>query len=375
VSIGIKTSISPLRSLGYLSGRRVLVTGASGFIGSHLCRRLYGEGVEIHAMSRQRYGSEKGGYRWWQGDLAQIETARNLIRDVKPEVIFHLAGCVDGARHLSMVVPTFLSNLAATVNLLTVAAEAGCQRLILAGSQEEPVADDAQATPCSPYAVAKWAGSAYARMFRSLYRLPVTVLRTFMVYGPAQRDERKLIPYVILSLLRGEVPKLTAGSRPVDWVYIDDVVEAFAAAALAPDIEGHTVDVGSGELVTIRSVVERIADYIQPKVAPHFGALPDRALEQVRAANIVRTETVLGWNPTVSLAEGLIRTIDWYKQRAQLVGPKPVERQSITSSDPSFPAPVASFINRPDIAMVDRLAEGSGSAPNSTTGGLQHDRH
>jgi UDP-glucose 4-epimerase len=304
-----------VRSLNRLAGRSALVTGASGFIGSHLCRRLYYAGADVHTISRVGHAPNESGYRWWQGDLTDAQAARKLIQSIRPEVIFHLAGCADGARDLSMVAPTFLGNLASTVNLLTAAAEAGCRRVILAGSQEEPAAGEAEAIPCSPYAVAKWAGTAYARMFHSLYKLAVVILRVFMVYGPAQHDERKLVPYVILSLLRGEAPKLTAGRRPVDWVYVDDVVEAFVVAALAPDIEGHTLDVGSGELVTIRCVVERIVDYIHPKIAPHFGALPDRALEQVRAANIARTETVLGWKPGVPLSEGLSRTIDWYGQR------------------------------------------------------------
>ncbi len=222
-----------------------------------------------------------------------------------------------------MVEPTFLSNLTATVNLLTVTAEVGCQRIVLAGSQEEPVAGNPEAFPCSPYAVGKWASNAYARMFHALYQLPVVILRIFMVYGPAQRDERKLIPYVILSLLRGEVPELTAGHRPVDWVYVQDVVEAFVGAALTADVEGGTFDVGSGYLVTVRSLVERIARLIDPHIELRFGALPDRALEQVRAASIAGTETVLGWKPAISLSEGLSRTVDWYRQYLQVGGRKP----------------------------------------------------
>jgi nucleoside-diphosphate-sugar epimerase len=314
-----------LRSLDRLAGRTVLVTGASGFIGSHLCCRLQRGGAEVHAISRLKHAPDYDGCRWWRGDLAEIQTARKLISRIKPEVIFHLGGYVDGGRDLAMVAPTFLSNLAATVNLLTVTAEIGCQRIILAGSQEEPVAGDPEAVPCSPYAVAKWAGNAYARMFHALYQLPVVILRIFMVYGPAQRDERKLIPYVILSLLRGEVPRLTAGQRPVDWIYVDDVVEAFVAAALTADVEGGTFDVGSGDLVTIRSVLERIAQHIDPHIELNFGTLPDRALEQVRVARIAGTETVLGWKPAISLSEGLSRTVNWYRQGRQAGSWEPVQ--------------------------------------------------
>jgi len=154
-------------------------------------------------------------------------------------------------------------------------------------------------------------------MFHALYQLPIVILRIFMVYGPAQQDLRKLIPYVILSLLRGEAPKLTSGHRQIDWIYVDDVVEAFLTAARAADVEGHTIDVGSGELTTIRSVVEHLVRLINPKVEPVFGALPDRPLEQVRAAQAARAHAVMGWKVVTPLEEGLKRTVDWYQRRFQ----------------------------------------------------------
>ena len=166
--------------------------------------------------------------------------------------------------------------------------------------------------------------------FHALYQLPIVILRPFMVYGPAQRDERKLIPYVILSLLRGEAPKLTSAQRAVDWVYVDDVIEAFLAAALAPNVEGCTFDIGSGELATVRSVVERIVQIIDPSIEPCFGALPDRPLERVRAAQIARTQSVLGWKQAIPLFEGLRRTADWYWQHTQEDDLEPTRQPAIS---------------------------------------------
>jgi nucleoside-diphosphate-sugar epimerase len=304
-------------TLEYFYGQCILVTGASGFIGSHLCRRLRGSGGEVHAISRREHSRSESGNRWWQGDLAEIATVRDLVRIIKPDVIFHLASHVVGARDLDVVIPTFRNNLMGTVNLLTAATEIGCRRIVLSGSLEEPEARDSEAVPCSPYAAAKWAGNGYARMFHALYQLPIIILRIFMVYGPAQQDLRKLIPYVILSLLQGEAPKLTSGHRQIDWIYVDDVVEAFLAAARAADIEGHTIDVGSGELTTIRSVVEHLIRLINPKIEPFFGALPDRPLEQVRAAQAARAHAMMGWKVVTPLEEGLKRTVDWYQRRFQ----------------------------------------------------------
>ena len=296
------------------SGQKLLITGASGFIGSHLCRRLCRDDVEIHAISRtDRHSTEKD-VRWWQGDLADLTMVQELLTVVRPDIIFHLASYGVGTRELDVVAPTFRSNLMGTVNLLIAAAEIGCRRIVLTGSLEEPEQGDPEAIPSSPYAATKWAGSAYARMFHALYQIPVVILRLFMVYGPGQ-DLRKLIPYVILSLLRGEAPKLTSGQRPVDWIYVDDVVDGLLAAGQVPGIEGCTIDLGSGVLVSVRAVVQQIVDIVGSSRPPVFGAVPDRPLEQVRAANPADTLAKLGWTPAIALEEGLKRTVDWYAQQ------------------------------------------------------------
>jgi nucleoside-diphosphate-sugar epimerase len=180
---------------------------------------------------------------------------------------------------------------------------------------EEPDVTTPDAIPCSPYAAAKWAGSAYARMFHALYQFPVVILRIFMVYGPAQPDLRKLVPYVTLSLLRGETPKLSSGQRQVDWVYIDDVVDGLIAAAQAPGIEGNTLEIGSGTLVSIREVVEQLRRLIAPQAVLPFGTLPERPLEQVRMADTAATYAKLGLQPATPLPIGLQRTVTWYARQ------------------------------------------------------------
>ena len=124
----------------------------------------------------------------------------------------------------------------------------------------------------------------------------------------------KLVPYVTRALLRGESPKLSSGTREVDWVYVDDVVDAFVAAGVAPDLAGRTIDVGSGELVTIRALVEQLVALVDRGIAPQFGALPDRPLEQVRRADVARSRALLGWRPRTPLADGLARTVEWYRR-------------------------------------------------------------
>jgi UDP-glucose 4-epimerase len=295
-----------------LANRRALVTGAAGFIGSALCQRLVASGTEVHGVSRVPR-STADGVGWWSADLAEDGAAARILREVRPDVVFHLASHVSGDRALGAVVPTLRDNLVTTVNLLTAAAASGGPRVVLAGSMEEPDRDDP--APSSPYAAAKAAASGYAGLFDQLYGLAVVNLRVFMVYGPGQRDGTKLVPYVITSLLRGEGPRLSSGRREVDWVYVDDVVAAFVAAAEADRAPGSTVDVGSGELVSIRSLVERIVMLVGGDVRPTFGALADRPGERPRVADLAGSREAIGWQPSTPLDAGLARTVEWFRPR------------------------------------------------------------
>jgi nucleoside-diphosphate-sugar epimerase len=150
-------------------------------------------------------------------------------------------------------------------------------------------------------------------MFHQLWGTPVVLARLFMVYGPEQRDLSKVVPHVTLALLRGAQPKLASGKRPVDWVYVDDVVDGLLRVGLVPGLEGMQVDLGSGKLVPVRTVVERLYELVAPGAEPPFGGIPDRPMEQVRVARSDESDELLGWSAQVSLDEGLASTVDWYR--------------------------------------------------------------
>jgi nucleoside-diphosphate-sugar epimerase len=241
--------------------------------------------------------------------------ARSLVEKIQPDVIFHLAAHNVGGRGLDLVLPTLHSNIITTVNLLTAVTEIGCGRIVLAGTMEEPISSNPDVIPSSPYAAGKWASSAYARMFNRLYQTPVVIARIFMTYGPGEPNVNKIVPYSINSFLHGESPKLSSGTREVDWIYVDDVVDGLIVAAKAPDVEGHTIDLGSGILVSIRRVVETLCDMIGSHVQPLFGSIPDRPMEQVQVANIKLTRERIGWVPKTSLEKGLKYTVEWHKKQ------------------------------------------------------------
>jgi UDP-glucose 4-epimerase len=297
----------------FFSGKKILITGSSGFIGSHLSRRFTNLDAEIFSVSRVKQPQRVKGVQWLQGDLSNFNTVQEIVKSTKPNLIFHLASFVKGSRELENVMPTFRSNLMSQVYLMITASEEGCERFITTGSMEEPDPGGMEVLPNSPYSAAKWAASAYAKMFYALYQFPVVSLRIFMVYGPGQQDLSKLIPYVILSLLRGESPQLSSGERQVDWIYVNDVIDGILAAAQTPKIEGKTVDIGSGKLKSIKSVVQLLGEYVNPEIKPLFGSLQDRPLEVVRVANLENTFSQIGWRPRTDLKDGLRLTVEWYK--------------------------------------------------------------
>ncbi|GAA1861020.1 UDP-glucose 4-epimerase [Pseudonocardia ailaonensis] len=296
-----------------LRGRRVLVTGSTGFVGRAVVARLVREEALVHVVSRRELPPEKG-VQAWRADLTDTAAVRRLVAGAAPEAILHLAAQTSAARTEAMIADTFTANLQASLAVLTAAMGTGA-RVVLAGSLEAPAPEVPAPVPTSPYAASKWAAAGYARMFTALFGVPTVDLRIAMVYGPAQPDERKVLPYSVLALLAGTPPELTAGTREVDWVYVDDVADAVLAAAVAPGVEGRSFDVGTGVATTIRGVVEQVAGIVGNGTVPRFGAAPARPLDGTLRADPRAAAADLGWRARVELAEGLRRTVEFYRAR------------------------------------------------------------
>lgn len=296
---------------GGWAGVPVLVTGATGFIGAHLVDRLAALGARVHAVSR-RPPQDRSTATWHAADLRDAEATTGLVRQARPEVVFHLASAVTGTRDVAAVRPTIEANLLSVTNLLTAAPEA---RTVLAGSIEEPRPEKGETTPSSPYAMAKWAATGYARLFHRLWEVSAVVLRVAMVYGPRDPNTARLVPYVTDRLLRGRTPELSSGTRLVDWIYVDDVVDAFLAAGRTRAGGGDAFDVGTGTALSIRDTVDLIARIVGGDAAPRYGALPDRPLDSARIADVSGAAEVLGWRPVTGIEDGLRRTVAWHAER------------------------------------------------------------
>lgn len=296
-----------------VGGRRILVTGASGFVGRHLVRRLTKLGADVHAVSRRTDTGRRLGVGSSQVDLRDSVATARAIRSYAPDVVLHLASQVVGERRMDLALPTLQDNLLSSVNLLTAAAERDGCRVVLAGSIEEP-RPGTDPVPSSPYAAAKWASTGYAQMFHRLWDVPAVSLRITMVYGPGQR-EAKLVPHLITSLANGVAPEVTSGNRNIDWVYVGDVVTAFLRAATRSGVGGHVIEIGSGIATTIRETAELVVELTGSQQRPLYGALQDRPHDGDFIADTSTADALLGWRPSTPLVDGMRRTIESYRSQ------------------------------------------------------------
>ena len=295
---------------------KVLVTGAAGFLGMHLCGALLKNGAEVFAVSRTNRNASRKDFHWLQADLTNSANVRQMVAQIKPDVIFHLSGMASASTDLNLVLTTYESLLTSTVCLLTSAAELGCKRFIIPGSLNEPEPGKTDPISGSPYAMAKWATSHYGRMFFKIYQTPVVIVRIFMAYGPGQAST-KLIPYVVNSALRDQAPEIASGQWEADWIYIDDVIDGLLIAGCKPGIDGLTIDLGSGSLTSVRDIVKKAIASTGHNVEAAFNSREDRPFEPVRVADIAGARTALGWSAKISLTEGLDRTVRALRQELQ----------------------------------------------------------
>jgi UDP-glucose 4-epimerase len=296
-------------------GERVLVSGATGFIGRPLCEALLALGAEVHGAAR---GAESGvtGVVPWSIDLRDAPQVDAVCSQVRPGYVFHLAAQVTARQERELIRPMLEHNLLGSVNLLTAVRQQRCRRMVFVGSGEEPAGEMRMAVPSSPYTAAKTAASLYARLFHHVYQLPVAIVRPFLTYGPRQ-EATKLIPYTIQKLLRGESPQLSSANRLCDFIHVSDIVRGMLWAAVQTGIEGETFDLGTGEVVSIRAAVEMVARIIGAAAPVQFSPSPDRAHEPPLIANLESSRRLLGWEPRWTLEAGLRATIDWYVRQEQ----------------------------------------------------------
>jgi len=304
---------------------RVLVTGGTGFIGSHLVRRLLQEDCAVAVLVR------KGSDTWRlkdvlpmveiiQGDLTAIQQAANQIRSFAPEVVFHLAWHGAASYRYQNDPEQAFNNVNGSLQLVQLAGESNCRCWISLGSVLEygryddvPLREDIIPQPKTLYGTAKYSTSLLLDKLCEIYGIRHVWLRLFWAYGPADSPLR-MIPYVILKLLKGEKPGLSPGGQRWDYLYATDIANAIYLTAVTPGVDG-VFNLGSGEAHTVRSIAELIRDLVNPSLSLGFGEVPYRPDQIMHLqADVSRLRQSTGWLPQVSLEEGLRRTVEWFRE-------------------------------------------------------------
>ena len=302
------------------SGTRILLTGVTGFIGSHLARRLIDEGYTVVGLVRagsrhDRLAAFADKMELITGNIADSRTARDLIRSASAEVLFHLGWYAEAGRWHGA--SDHIECLAASLALLRSLDGSTCRRVIVAGTSVEYDTDAGYVSETSPirprslYGACKAALGSVGQQLARQQGWSYVHARIFNVYGPSE-DRRRLVPHVIHSLLQGEPCELTAGDQVRDYLHVDDVASAMVAIA-ASELEGP-VNVGSANPVTVSALATMIAGLVGTPELLRLGALPTSPDDyRILCADNTLLRSRTGWQPRYTLDSGLRATLDWWK--------------------------------------------------------------
>lgn len=311
-----------------------LVTGGAGFIGSHLTEALVRRGHRVRVVDSLITGKRRNldhisGVEFMEGDLAESGVAERAVAGM--DFILHQAAIPSVPRSVKDPVTSNRANITASLNVLVAARDAGVRRLVYAGSSSAygdtptlPKREDMPTNPLSPYALQKLVVEQYCQLFTKLYGLETVTTRYFNVFGPRQDPGSPYSGVISLfstALLEGRSPVIYGdGEQTRDFTYVANVVDGVLRACEAPDVAGQMMNVATGGRISLNDLLNTMnkilgtsltATYMEPRP----GDVRDSQ------ADISKAKTLLGYVPSVDLAEGLTRTLDWCRSEAAAARP------------------------------------------------------
>ncbi len=306
---------------------QVLVTGGGGFIGAHLVERLVSDGYRVRVLDNFATGRRSNllhlsdEIELLEGDIQSYERVHNAVRGC--ELVYHLAALPSVPRSIQDPLTSNASNVTGVLNVLLAGRDERVRRVVYASSSSVygaspalPKQEHARPDPISPYAVAKLAGENYCRSFARVYGLETVAIRYFNVFGPRQDPQSQyaaVVPTFILALMEGRSPTIFGdGEQSRDFTFVDNVVDANVQAADAEGVSGQVYNVACGQRVTLNELLAELNDLLGTSVEPvHRSKRPGDILHS--QADIGRAQVELGYEPRVSLREGLSLTVAYYR--------------------------------------------------------------
>ena len=303
--------------------KKALVSGASGYIGTRLVRKLLMLDYEIVAYDLHFTPQFSKEFSFCvdciEGDILDEAKLSSLIEEKKIEYIYHMAGLKNRTNEVREFSLLMKVNYGGTLSILSSASKYGkVKHIVLMGTTEEygsaiaPFTEELQEYPNSAYGLSKLSATKLARLFYNQYKLPVTVLRPSITYGPGQGVEM-FLPSMIDTLVKGKPFKMSPGEQVRDFIYIDDLVDAIITCGEETRLEGEIVNVASGVSLQLKEVAENVAKLLKKEDLLKVGAIPYRGFEIMNySINIEKVMNLSTWYPLTSFEEGLRNTIDSY---------------------------------------------------------------
>jgi len=307
---------------------RVLVTGGTGFIGSHLIPELIKKGYDVWSLERYVTGriGQPRQVKTVYADLSDGFIVRKAVRTVKPEAVIHLASVSAVSYSYEHPQEVMETNLIGTINLAEACLREtyNFKQFLFAGTSEEYgnnglkiQTEDNPLVPASPYAVSKVACDKYLNYMKEAYNFPITILRPFNTYG-RRKDYHFLIERAIVQMLTSKTVHLIDPTPIRDWMYVGDHINAYLTCLKKSKAIGETFNFCTGKGYTVKETVEKIAELVGFKGEIRWSSASSRPVEsRVIIGSYEKAMRVLGWKPRYSLEDGLKETIEWWKQKLQ----------------------------------------------------------
>ncbi|MBU0633911.1 MAG: NAD(P)-dependent oxidoreductase [Candidatus Omnitrophica bacterium] len=308
-----------------MKNKKILITGATGFVGSNITRYFLKQGADIAVFALEgedtwRIKDILNDVCEYSVDLRNEEKTKNAVLSFKPQLIFHTA--IYGGHIFQKETQRIMNtNFQGTVNLLTACNNIEYELFINTGSSSEygikshPLKEDDLPEPVTDYGLSKLAATLYAQLLAKRENKPIVTLRLFSPYGDYDEPTR-LIPYTSISCLKDENPKVSAASCVRDFIYIKDVIDAYTQVIENKEkVKGQIINIGSGMQYSIGDVVDKIIKLTGSSVKPEWGQSPNSRLEpKIWQADISKAQKLLGWKPKYDLEKGLKMSIEWLKK-------------------------------------------------------------
>jgi len=299
--------------------RRVLVTGASGFIGQHLVRELHSRGAHITTISRNpaKLPHDITQCNLDIGNSAAVDTC---FSECRPEYIFHLAAYKDRVESIQAFHASIDTNVKGSLNIFSAAHTLECVKSIITlgtaeeyGSHPPPFSEIMRESPVTPYSFSKVCTTHLGELFSQLYGIPVTIIRPTLAYGPGQGSDM-FLPSLITTLLQDKPFTMTYGDQTRDFIFIADLVEALIIAAQNPQIQGQILNIGTGIPIKLSDITHKIERMLGKEGLVRLGERPYRKNEIMEYyVETKKAKELLGWKAKTSIDDGLRETITYYR--------------------------------------------------------------